>query len=608
MLTRVPQLVMVMFALYGEPSVAEGPSAGPNFTFSYRVKVATISPPASANNTTTVVWQWFSDAQPFPGAHLTGSAWSSEYTASFNGTGVPWAKISTRDYHILPTRMNLCPIGLPITPNRTMTVQVSVTVENGPPFLLEGKLLRDRSISGKIQRQLRGDCASLQIIIGRQNSTATNFVETNRQYNARRYWPLFSALPQPVDAPAPQRFPIQDRLVIGDSDIGAWRDGLRAMRQLGLHGVGGVPRAWLLQDELGYVLSPTAHQKVPLLDWQKPKPRHAAWNLSEWSENLIGAELAAGFTRGQLSTASLDDEPGAQLPAALPPVANSTTAARRWVTYLQAQGLQPRDLGAGGWSEVLPNMTVGAIAGAPLTARRLRYWTVRHVAWDSSRFLASATRALEAASPGVGTYVNWNNFGGHMFYPYSSGGGWLNNDWFEHARLRGGSLLWTEDWLDDGMSFYWSYYAALMGGACRLAAPAGGTPAFGGYIVPRRSGAAIDGALQRRVVALIGNGAKALTYYAFGPEYNYPGNCYSDSRDLAKILGEQREAHTLISRAEQVLWSAQKVQSKVAILAHRSSEVWDPPGATKWEDQQQAVIAYQVALVVPNKNPHCANL
>ena len=38
-----------------------------------------------------------------------------------------------------------------------------------------------------------------------------------------------------------------------------------------------------------------------------------------------------------------------------------------------------------------------------------------------------------------------DNFGGHMFYPYSSGGGWLNHDWFEHARLRGGSLLWTED-------------------------------------------------------------------------------------------------------------------------------------------------------------------
>eukprot|EP01047_Picozoa_sp_COSAG01_P058948 COSAG01_NODE_7014_length_3392_cov_2.015791_3_plen_485_part_00 len=143
------------------------------------------------------------------------------------------------------------------------------------------------------------------------------------------------------------------------------------------------------------------------------------------------------------------------------------------------------------------------------------------------------------------------------------------------------------------MSFYWSYYAALMGGACRLAAPKGGTTGFGGYIVPRRSGGAIDGALLRRVIALIGNGAKALTYYTFGPEYNYPGNCYSDSRMLVKILSQQREAHTLVGRAEEVLWPATKVASKVAILAHRSSEIWDPPGATKWEDMQQKVVGYQ---------------
>ena len=92
---------------------------------------------------------------------------------------------------------------------------------------------------------------------------------------------------------------------------------------------------------------------------------------------------------------------------------------------------------------------------------------------------------------------------------------------------------------------------------------------------------------------MVGNGAKALTYYIFGPEYNYPGNCYSDARFLNNILSEQHEANILIGRAERVLWPAEKVQSKVAILAHRSSEIWDPPGATKWEDQQQAVIAYQ---------------
>jgi hypothetical protein len=563
-------------------------------TFAYKVRVAAISPPLPASNTSVVAWQWFPEGQPATGARLNGSAWSPEYIASFNGTAVPWDKISSVDYKILPTQMWLCPVGQPVAPNRTMSVQVSITIEGGgPPLLLESALLRDRSASGKIPRQLRDDCANLQIIIGRQNSTGTNFIETAREYNARRYWPVFAALPQPADTPALQLFPVQDRLVIADSDIGAWRDGLHAMQQLGLHGIGGVPRAWLMHDELGDVFKPMRHQTVALVDWQKPKPKHLPWNLTAWAEIAVGEELAAGFKPGQLSTVSMDDEPGAQLPAALPPVSNSTAAAQRWVAYLRVQGLQPGDLGAVGWPEVLPNITAGAMPDAPLADRRLRYWSVRHVAWDSSTYLASATRALEALSPGLRPYVNWNNFGNHMFYPYASGGGWLNNDWFEHARVRGGALLWTEDWLDDGMSFYWSYYAALMGGACRLAEPVGGTAAFGGYIVPRRSGAAIDGAMQRRAIALIGNGAKALTYYIFGPEYNYPGNCYSDARFLTAILNEQHEANVLIGRAEQVLWPAQKIQSKVAILAHRSSEIWDPPGATKWEDQQQAVIAYQ---------------
>ena len=45
---------------------------------------------------------------------------------------------------------------------------------------------------------------------------------------------------------------------------------------------------WGRSAELGYVLSPTAHQKVPLLDWQKPAPHHTAWNLSAWAEHAVG--------------------------------------------------------------------------------------------------------------------------------------------------------------------------------------------------------------------------------------------------------------------------------------------------------------------------------
>jgi hypothetical protein len=402
---------------------------GPTFDFSYRVRVAAINPPSK--NITIAAFPpslgghfTGSNAWLSPEARLTGSSWSPEY--SFNSTGVTWAAhYSSVDYKIVLRRMGICLLGscsvnlrtnqsvcihLPVTPNRTMTVQVSVTL-GGKTSLLEGTLLRGASGGGKIPRAFRHDCASLEIIIGRQISAATNFIETSRQYNARRYWPHFAALPQP-DNVTVKRFPIQDRLVIGDSDIGAWRDGLRAMKQLGLRGVGGVPRAWLLSQELGYVLTPTAHESVALTDWQVDAPARGLppGNLTAWAEHAVGEELAAGFARGELSTASLHDEPGCQLPSALPPVQNSTVAQRRWVAYLHASGLQPRDLGAAEWGGVLPNVTEGALAGASLAARRLRYWSIRYVAWDSSSYLASATHALEIASPGVGAYVNWSAF------------------------------------------------------------------------------------------------------------------------------------------------------------------------------------------------------
>ena len=339
---------------------------GPTFAFSYRVRVAAISPPSK--NVTTAAFPpsigghfTGSDAWLSPEARLTGSAWSPAY--SFNSTGVAWeAHYSSVDYKIVPRGMGVCLLGscsrnprtnttvcthLPAAPNRTITVQVSVTL-SGTTSLLEGTLMRGVSGSGKTPRTLRDDCASFEIIIGRHTSTSTNFVETSMQYNARQYWPHFDALPQPANVTV-KRFPIQDRLVIGDSDIGAWRDGLRAMKQLGLHGVGGVPRAWLLSQELGCALAPAAHQSVALNDWQTDAPARGMppGNLAE---HAVGEELASGFARGELSTASLHDEPGCRLPASLPPVKNSTVAARRWVAYLHAQGLRPRDFGVAEWA------------------------------------------------------------------------------------------------------------------------------------------------------------------------------------------------------------------------------------------------------------------
>jgi hypothetical protein len=85
------------------------------------------------------------------------------------------------------------------------------------------------------------------------------------------------------------------------------------------------------------------------------------------------------------------------------------------------------------------------------------------------------------------------------------------------------------------MSFQWSYYAAVMASATRLANPSGcaapgpgaagsprttapgapacGTREFGGYVCVRASGSEgrpgmVDAAIERKVVALVGGGAK----------------------------------------------------------------------------------------------------
>eukprot|EP01052_Picozoa_sp_SAG31_P050626 SAG31_NODE_11637_length_1011_cov_0.941886_2_plen_58_part_01 len=57
-----------------------------------------------------------------------------------------------------------------------------------------------------------------------------------------------------------------------------------------------------------------------------------------------------------------------------------------------------------------------------------------------------------------------------------------------------------------------------MSSATRLAASSEGTPDFGGYVVSKSSGGKVDGALLRRIISLIGGGAKAASYFLFGPE------------------------------------------------------------------------------------------
>ncbi len=74
------------------------------------------------------------------------------------------------------------------------------------------------------------------------------------------------------------------------------------------------------------------------------------------------------------------------------------------------------------------------------------------------------------------------------------------------------------------------------------------------------------------MLCIFGHGGQAVKYFVFGPEYNFPGNCYSEK---AHLLRELRQAHTLLARAEPFLHAGRKPAPPVAILMPRSPQVWD---------------------------------
>ena len=93
-----------------------------------------------------------------------------------------------------------------------------------------------------------------------------------------------------------------------------------------------------------------------------------------------------------------------------------------------------------------------------------------------------------------------------------------------------------QDWFGDDYASEWSYLSNRMRCAARLARPTAwsGTPErpfpveFGGAIVPRagrdgrkagKTGASVGTPdLMMRALTLVGNGAKHIWYFAFGPE------------------------------------------------------------------------------------------
>ena len=77
---------------------------------------------------------------------------------------------------------------------------------------------------------------------------------------------------------------------------------------------------------------------------------------------------------------------------------------------------------------------------------------------------------------------------------------------------------------------------------------------------------------MQKILTLIGSGAKAVNSYVFGPEYSFPGNCYSERPGTLRKLAQ---AFAMVGAAEDVLWPGKRPRARVAILSPKSSEMWD---------------------------------
>lgn len=412
---------------------------------------------------------------------------------------------------------------------------------------------------------------NLGIILWKDETSAPR-AETMAAYN-RRYWKHLETVRIPPEN-RPRRFPVVDRFIGGDDDRIAWEEGITQLERAGFSSIM-LPPSTLIRD----LLLKTGQRRTSWAVYSPPgyafdfAPGTGGDALRDWAAKQAKPYREAGYSPEDMAIFALSDEPGWYYPQAFGQLSSSPAAMERFRDYLRATGHSASDFGLNSWQEAVP---AGRSKATDLPGKRLFYWTARFFASESSRYFADSTRALEGAfRPGLPVFTNWNFFSGRFFVPgpvannrdkQSPDAAMGGHDWFEFARMRGGTMLWTEDWFSDAQAYQWSFYCSKL----RSAAERSGIE-FGGYVIPRTAGDRKDGILQK-ILCVAGSGGKAIKYFVFGPEYNFPGNCYSER---AEVLGPMARAHALLGAAEELLWPGKRPAPAVAILAPRSSQAWD---------------------------------
>lgn len=311
--------------------------------------------------------------------------------------------------------------------------------------------------------------------------------------------------------------------------------------------------------------------------WDQEKMNEAA--LAKWAaEQAKLVKDQNGGTPADLVDFVLSDEPGWYYPTITQDLRKNPKHLEAFRAYLKSKGLKPQDVGQASWDTVYPvGASEATAAGAPVTVRRLYYWTMRFFPESASQGHRLARLALEKAfGHSMFTPVNWNNFSSR-WYIASPNEKIFNNpvsdpdsafgsmDWFTSGRT-GAHTLWTEDWFADQEAQQWSVHADMLRSAAML-----GDQEFGGYVIGAMTGDHPHG-VSYKVLSLLGHGGKEMAAWAFGPAIVAGGNGWSENLFMYRPMAE---ALRTVAKAERLMHPGRPVRGKVALFLPNTSGLWD---------------------------------
>ncbi|MCM8816480.1 MAG: hypothetical protein NC913_03085 [Candidatus Omnitrophica bacterium] len=398
---------------------------------------------------------------------------------------------------------------------------------------------------------------------------------TMAQYN-QKYWKHIDEAASVIgEVKRPEKLIIADRFIGSGNNFYEWKEGLDNLARIGFNVL-----LMPADKNLRELMLKTGINKIT---WAVYNPPGYAFDFDEtitsdtalkkWANDIAKQYTAAGYDVKDMALFAVSDEPGWYFPSVFKHVNENPKNLERFHNYLKSKGLKPQDLGGSGWNWNTIKPVGRSVANKELPLRRLYYWTCRFFADVSNGLFARATKALEEAFyPGLPITVNWNFFAGRYYFPGPFGhnpdktspdAAMGSHDWLEFGRARGSTCMWTEDWFGDALAYQWSFYCSKLKSAARKS-----NVIFGGYVIGRTAG---EGVTQK-MMTIFGHGGKIIKFYVFGPEYNFPGNCWSENP--AVIKGTMRAA-TMAAKAEQLLYPGKPLIPQVAILTPQSSLVWD---------------------------------